>query len=150
LGCGLGRNLANLYSNSVGIEPDLKAVGIARSRGFTAFSPEEFKNHYSKKEFDSLLCSHVLEHMSPENGSQLIGSYLEFVKPEGNIVLICHQIAGYKSDDDHKYFHTRESIASLMGSLGIKLIKDYSFPFPRPVGTIFKHNETVVIGQLVK
>jgi 2-polyprenyl-3-methyl-5-hydroxy-6-metoxy-1,4-benzoquinol methylase len=149
VGCGLGRNLAHLGNDSVGVDPDTQAVQISRERGFKTFTPQDFAIEFAATKFDSLLCSHVLEHMNPEEGASLLKAYLPHLKKNGKIVLICPQSAGYKSDDDHKYFHTQESLHKILKSLNIKFEKSYSFPFPNFVGSIFKHNESVVIGHIV-
>ena len=42
VGCGLGRNLAHLANDSVGVDHNADSIAIARSRGLTAFTSAEF------------------------------------------------------------------------------------------------------------
>jgi hypothetical protein len=43
-------------------------------------------------------------------------------------------------------FLDSDDVADLMESCGIVGIRDYSFPFPRNLGKVFRYNETVVVG----
>src|SRR5215211_6096300 len=67
VGCGVGRNLINLtgVSPAVGVDHNKHSVAIAKSRGLNAFTPEEFLDtpYAEPSSFDSLLLSHVAEHM---------------------------------------------------------------------------------------
>src|SRR3954464_3740393 len=66
VGCGVGRNLDHLRGTSVGVDHNLRALEIAKERGLTAYTPEELRasGWIGPGCFDSLLFSHVLEHMN--------------------------------------------------------------------------------------
>ncbi len=98
VGCGVGRNLANLGGNGVGVDHNAESVATARSRGFTAFTVDEFEaSEYAKPgRFDALLLSHVAEHMQEPEAVQLLSSYVGYVKPGGRVVIICPQEAGFR------------------------------------------------------
>ena len=70
VGCGLGRNLAYLGADSVGVDHNADAVNTARERGFTALTADEFVSSPVAEPggFDTLLFAHVLEHMDRAAG----------------------------------------------------------------------------------
>src|SRR5438105_4262964 len=74
VGCGVGRNLFHLRGHSVGVDRNRHAVGIARSRGLPAYTPEELRGSEWGKpgRFDALLFSHVLEHMTRQEAAELV------------------------------------------------------------------------------
>lgn len=67
VGCGLGRNLLNLGGPDagVGVDHNAEAVATARSRGLVAYLPDDFlaSEYAARGRFDSMLLSHVAEHM---------------------------------------------------------------------------------------
>ena len=64
VGCGLGRNLGHVDGHGIGVDHNPHSVEVVRSRGMTAFTPEEFlaSKFAVPGRFDSLLSAHVLEH----------------------------------------------------------------------------------------
>ena len=150
VGCGIGRNLAHLGGNGVGIDHNASAVEGARRRGLTAFVPEEFVASEEAREasFDALLCAHVVEHMRLDEAIALIGSHLRYVRPGGRVVLIAPQDAGFRADPTHVEFMEFAKLHSLLEAHGVAPERSYSFPFPRFVGHLFPHNEFVVVGRV--
>ena len=97
--------------------------------------------------FDSLLVAHVLEHLSPAEATTLVREYLPFVRPDGQVVVICPQERGQRSDATHVTFMPADVIGRVLADAGVRVTRSSSFPFPRPMGRWFTHNETVVIGR---
>jgi SAM-dependent methyltransferase len=153
LGCGLGRNLAHLGGKGVGVDTDVQAISVARERGFKAYQPDEFfKSDFSKPaSFDSLLASHCLEHMDATGAVKLLQQYLPMLKQGGKLVLITPQEVGYASDVDHKNFLDFSALEKILDLTGrkFKILREYSFPFPRAVGKVFRHNEFVLVAELM-
>lgn len=147
IGCGIGRNLC--YLDGVGIDPNISAVEIARLQGLTAYSPEEFLASPACQEasYDSLLLAHVAEHIGIDQTKSLIAGYLNLLKPNGQVVMITPQEAGYRSDDTHVAFIDFDGLTTINIALGLRLHRKYSFPFPRQIGKLFRYNEFVVISQ---
>jgi SAM-dependent methyltransferase len=143
VGCGIGRNLATLAPGSVGVDHNAASVAIARERGFTAYTSEEFVSspHAVNGSFDSMLLAHVIEHMAAKLGEQLVREYLPYVRPGGKVFFICPQERGYKSDATHERFTTNEDLAALARSVGLVPERAASFPFPRFAGKAFTYNE---------
>ena len=150
VGCGVGRNLGHLDGKAVGVDHSERAVAIARARGFLAFTPEEFScSPYSEgAQFDTLLCSHVIEHMSREKSVELIGRYLRNIRTGGRVVLISPQESGHRRDPTHVRFVDFDALSALVADLSLTEVTRRSFPFPRPVGRLFPYNEFVVVARV--
>ncbi|MDN3920475.1 class I SAM-dependent methyltransferase [Roseateles violae] len=150
LGCGIGRNLRNLDGNGVGVDHNDQSVQTSRLRGYRAFTPAQFmESPYARcGTFDSLLLSHVAEHMHEDECIALLNEYLPFVRPSGQVVLICPQEAGYASDATHVQFMDFEALTRSLAALGISPERSYSFPLPRSFGRFFKYNEFVAVGKV--
>lgn len=149
VGCGIGRNLTNLGGAGVGVDPNPDAIAICRARGLTAFTPADLatSEYSAPARFDSLLISHVLEHLSDADALALIKQYLPCIRPGGRAVFITPQEAGFKSDPTHLVFVDLPRLESLSRAAGLTRQSGYSFPFPRPVGRWFKYNEFVLIAR---
>jgi len=150
VGCGLGRNLAHLDGNGVGIDHNPESIAIAKARGLTALTIEEFfASEYAKPaQFDSLLFAHVIEHVSPGYAIELVSGYLKFLRPGGIVCFITPQESGYKTDKTHVTFVDFDGLARLSQKLGLVEQRRYSFPFPRFVGRAFPYNEFVMVTSL--
>jgi len=150
IGCGIGRNLEHLRGTGVGVDHNEHVVAVCRKRGFTAYTTEEFltSDEATKGSFDSLLLSHVVEHTTPEEASELLRSYLPFIRPGGLVIFETPQEVGYKSDSSHRRFADFNLLAALSAEFGAVVERQYSFPFPRPVGRLFIYNEFVETARL--
>jgi 2-polyprenyl-3-methyl-5-hydroxy-6-metoxy-1,4-benzoquinol methylase len=150
LGCGIGRNLAHLDgSGAVGVDHNADSVHACRSRGLEAYTIEEFRAspHARAGAFDSLLAAHLMEHLSEPDGRSLLQEYLPYVRPGGQIVFITPQERGQTSDPTHVRFVDFAASAALATSLGLTVRRQYSFPFPRAAGTLFRYNEFVTVTE---
>lgn len=149
VGCGVGRNLAHLDGNGVGVDTNPHSVAVARRRGLTAFTSDEFADSDEAVlgGFDGLLFAHVLEHMRNEEAVALVGEYLPYVRGEGALVVIVPQEAGYASDDTHVEFVGDDTLATIHDRYGLIPVSLRSFPFPRRAGRVFRHNETVAVAR---
>lgn len=150
VGCGIGRNLSNLGRDAaVGVDPNRDAIEVCRTRGLVAFTPEELaaSDYATSGRFDTLLVSHVLEHLSNSDAIDLVARYLPLVKSGGRAVFITPQEAGYRSDPTHVEFVDLGGLETICTVLGLSPIARYSFPFPRPVGRWFRYNEFVMVAR---
>ncbi|MBW2269105.1 MAG: class I SAM-dependent methyltransferase [Deltaproteobacteria bacterium] len=149
VGCGIGRNLVHLGRNGVGIDHNARAIEVARERGCTAFTPEAFAGSDFARDaaFDALLCAHVVEHMHHDEAVALLGEYVRFVRPRGQVALMAPQEAGFRSDPTHVEYMDLARLRQLLDAHGLVCERAYSFPFPRSVGRFFPHNEFVVVGR---
>jgi SAM-dependent methyltransferase len=149
VGCGIGRNLAHLEGRGVGVDTNPSSVQVARQQGLDAYTVEEFLDSSvaTPDRYGTLLIAHVLEHMSFDQASDLVGDYLRFLRPGGKVLVIVPQEAGFKSDPTHVAFLDLDDIARIESRHGLARERDYSFPFPRFFGAVFLYNETVAISR---
>lgn len=148
IGCGIGRNLEALPEGSVGVDHNEDAVRMARSRGLTAFTVDEWEaiRDGFGGAFDGLLVAHVLEHMSPASALELLKQYLPFLRCGGRAFLICPQERGFASDPTHVQFTTGEDLRAIAEGVGLFPNEPFSFPFPRWAGQVFTHNESCLLA----
>jgi SAM-dependent methyltransferase len=152
VGCGVGRNLAHLDGLAVGVDANADCVARCRTRGFAAYLPNEFASRAALgefPEFDSVLVAHVLEHLPQEAADNLVSEYLQYLKPQGRLILMTPQEAGYRSDPTHVRFVDGDSLVAMCKQHGLRIERNYSFPFPRAAGRFFRYNEFVVVGSSV-
>lgn len=149
IGCGLGRNLAHLGNNGVGVDHNPESIATARARGLTAFTSDEFPStpYAVPGAFDAALVAHVVEHLDPDFAVELIQSYLPYVRSGGQVVFITPQERGYRSDATHVTFVDFDGLRALSVKLGLTPIRQYSFPFPRAAGKAFAYNEFVTLAR---
>ena len=149
VGCGLGRNLRNLAGKGVGVDHNPESVSSVRSAGYLAFLPDELRaSEYGRPgRFDALLLSHVAEHMHFDEAHALLATYLPLVRAQGRVVLITPQEVGFRSDPTHVELFDFAALSRLATGLGLAIEKQYSFPFPRFVGRVFRHNEFVLLAR---
>jgi 2-polyprenyl-3-methyl-5-hydroxy-6-metoxy-1,4-benzoquinol methylase len=151
VGCGIGRCLDFIRPRGVGMDPNSSAIAVCRENGHEAYSPEEFATAVasSGEQFDTLLCSHVLEHLDEATGVALIGRYLPYVRPGGRVLLITPQERGQQSDTTHVRMMDAAAHTRLAEQCGLTIEKMSSFPLPRVFGRWFVYNETVVLARAV-
>ena len=149
VGCGIGRNLAHLGGDGVGVDHNPTSIAAARRRGLEAYTVDEFfRSEWARPgAFDGLLAAHLLEHMPESDALEILSSYLPFVRAGGRIVFITPQQRGYASDSTHVRFVGFEEAGELAAKLGLTVDRTYSFPFPRLAGRIFTHNEFITVTR---
>jgi SAM-dependent methyltransferase len=151
VGCGIGRNLQHLDGNGVGVDTNPHSIEVARSNGLTAYTSDQFgaSPDATPGGFGSLLFAHVLEHMTPDQASSLLGVYLPYLRDGGRVVVIVPQEAGFRSDPTHVSFLDLDDLEHLEADNGLVREAGYSFPLPRFAGRVFTHNETVALSRKV-
>jgi len=154
VGCGIGRNLhhlgtAGVGTAGVGVDHNIDSIAVARSKGLTAHTPEEFLQSADcgPASYDTMLLAHVVEHMDRDAAVGLLRTYLAYLKAEGRVVFITPQEAGYRTDETHVRFVDFDGLADLATAIGFIITRKYSFPFPRTTGKIFPYNEFVAVAQ---
>jgi SAM-dependent methyltransferase len=150
VGCGIGRNLANLAPGSVGVDHNAHSVRYCRERGMTAYTPDEFRAsaHAAPRSFDGLLAAHLVEHMDRGSALEVLGSYLPSLRSGAVVVLITPQERGYASDHTHVRFCAHGECAELCTTLGLRVRTQSSFPLPRAAGKLFTYNEFVTLADV--
>lgn len=150
VGCGIGRNLRNLAGRSVGVDTNAAAVAVAVNQGLPAFTLEEWPESAFAQlaTFDTLLFSHVLEHLSFTDAHNVISGYLPYIRPGGLVVIECPQEVGYRSDATHIRWVDEAEIRRQCSALGLELEREFSFPFPRALGRAFIYNQFEAVARV--
>jgi 2-polyprenyl-3-methyl-5-hydroxy-6-metoxy-1,4-benzoquinol methylase len=149
VGCGIGRNLRHLGPGSVGVDTNPYCVHAAREAGCTAFTPDEFRasTHFRLASVDTLLLAHVVEHMTEAEAAALVREYAPLVRPNGRLILIAPQEAGFRSDTTHVELMDFGRLKAIAARAGFTPERTYSFPFPRVAGRWFTYNEFVLLSR---
>lgn len=149
IGCGIGRNLKYLKNKqNVGVDHNAGSVEICRQDGFEACVPDEFHSMFAHRKFQTLLLSHVIEHLTLDQTHSMLEEYLPYMDVDSRLVIICPQQRGFASDETHvTYFHEK-NIRDLLVRFLFKKILYKSFPLPKFFGKLFIYNEHVVVAQL--
>jgi SAM-dependent methyltransferase len=148
VGCGLGRNLQAL-PDAVGVDHNEHSIAIARQRGLTAWSTQEWPTcpDAVPASFDTMLVAHVLEHLDAAEALEVVRSYLPFLRDRARLVLICPQERGYATDPTHVRFVDDAALEATAHDLGFVPQRRLSFPFPRFAGRAFPYNEFVLVAD---
>lgn len=144
VGCGNGRNLQFLPDGSIGVDHNPHLVDSARARGLTAYTTEEFfadPTVSAPGRFDSMLASHLIEHMHRNQALEVLRAYLPSVRSGGRVVCITPQERGFSFDPTHIEYTDFVGLRQITDELGLKYLRQYSFPFPRWLGKVFVYNE---------
>lgn len=152
VGCGIGRCLDFIRPRGVGVDPNATGVAVCRDNGHEAYVPAEFAaavaSAQSPRQFDTLLCSHVLEHLDEPTGFELIRQYLPYIVPGGRVLLITPQQRGQRSDETHVRMMDPAALRAVAAQCGLTIERISSFPLPRLFGRWFIYNETVTIARV--
>ena len=147
VGCGIGRNLRYLgRSDALGVDHNEASVEFTNKLGFKAVSSQEFERMLPslKETFDSILISHVIEHMTPEQALKLLNDYLPALKKGGKVVVICPQQRGYRSDKTHETYFDRLMLEEFALKVCGTNLEYRSFPLPSLFGRAFIYNENIL------
>ena len=146
VGCGIGRNLHFLGSRAVGVDHNSISIKVCKERGFTAYTPDEFfaLTDSAPKQFDTILFSHVVEHLTLVDAHDLLHTYIKLLLPSGKLIIICPQKRGFASDATHITYFNLDSLAQLATSVQCRELSRESFPFPAFFGRWFTYNEWIM------
>ena len=152
IGCGIGRGLDFVQPRGVGVDPNETAIAVCCEKGHEAHTPAEFAAVYAAPEpgqpFDTLLCSHVLEHLDEPTGVELLRTYLPYLGASGRVLLITPQERGQRSDSTHVRLMDAAALTELADKCGLVIERISSFPLPRLFGRWFIYNETVTLARV--
>ena len=149
IGCGIGRCLGFIPDRAIGVDNNETSINVCLDLGYRAYTPDQFKLEFvpGESSFDTVLLSHVVEHMNIDQAKGLIEEYLPYCRAGCRLVLIAPQEKGFKSDATHVEFMDFSKLSQIGGALGFERVKQYSYPFPRLMGKAFIYNEFVHIGR---
>ena len=121
------------------------------TKGFFGYQPVVFENTFSgsKNSFDTLLISHVVEHLSFNDASDLVRFYSKWLRELGQLVVICPQIKGFGSDETHVTYFDRDQLLKLLTEKCFTQSKYRSFPFHSFFGKYWIYNEHIVVATKI-
>jgi len=152
-GCGSGELLKKIEHDCVGLEVNKNAVKYCKKNGLNVHLYDPISDDYSFSQFtkfDSLVMSHVLEHLAqPEIVlTKILKSCFRLgVK---RILLIVPGKKGFLSDKTHKKFIDINFIMNnyLNDNYGYELREVTYFPLNNKIfGDLFTHNESLFIYE---
>ncbi len=118
VGCGNGRYLELLASaghRPTGVDANPATVERMRSQGYEVYAPSNLPDP-SDEGFDTVLMSHVVEHMTPDQMLETIDLYLGYLAPGGALVVASPLMyPGFYDDYDHVKPYTPQALARLFG-----------------------------------
>lgn len=137
-----------MRGNGVGIDHNPDSLRYARERGLRVFTPEDFRGSLFNvpHSFDSLLLSHVAEHMTQAEAIALLATYRDILRPQGKLIIMTPQEAGFSRDATHREFVDFRKSRAIAEALGFETVTQYSFPLPRIFGKIFYFNEFISVS----
>lgn len=149
VGCGIGRNLRHVRGAGIGIDHNRHSIDFARSQGLEAYTTSEFMELSEARNwrFDSVLFSHVAEHMTQAQYVELLREYIPLLREGGRVLVFCPQEAGFKTDSSHVEFMDFAKLRDAAADAGLHFEREYSFPFPRLAGRLFPYNEFVSVSR---
>lgn len=130
IGVGKGYFAKICNENSIdyyGIEPNVKQAEKLKKEGFNITScmtpPVPFENN----QFDTIYCSHILEHMDTYQMAQnLIADIFNKLKEDGHIVIVSPNFIDWQKDfyDDctHNYVTTLRRVVQLLSNNGFEIV----------------------------
>jgi 2-polyprenyl-3-methyl-5-hydroxy-6-metoxy-1,4-benzoquinol methylase len=146
IGCGTGATLEYLKSKGasyvVGIDVNKEAVDVASKRGLDlvlSLNVEKDDFPFSKKEFDCIILTDVLEHLY--NPWETLKKITPYLKDDGYVLLSIPNIKNYQVlrrlvfydewsygeegilDNTHIRFFTLKEIKKLLDFAGLKILK---------------------------
>lgn len=131
LGCGPGRYL-KFFKDAIGVDHNKYLVQYAQAQGLNALQTQDFLQLFPKgPAFDTMLCSHVLEHMPILDAIDLLKTYLPYLKKQGRLVVILPHGKSYKNDPTHVVDFKMSHMQMVAKELNMLLLRQIFYPFPK-------------------
>jgi SAM-dependent methyltransferase len=115
VGCGVGRYLIPLNKEGhevIGVDANYNLVNNLRSMRYRVYHTSEIE--YIDVQFDYIIMSHVIEHVSPSNIIKFIDGYLKLLKPDGELIIATPLMYdGFYNNYDHVRPYPPQSIQAL-------------------------------------
>lgn len=84
----------------------------------------------NKEKFDTLLFSHILEHMNFQDGISLIKTYLPFLNNSGRLVIIVPHGFCFKNAPTHILYYEINKVKELATNIKFLVTKSFYHHFP--------------------
>jgi len=87
IGCGTGEFIKNAPEKIIGIDANKQTLLICKKKDFNVLLGSAVKLPFEKKSFSGIHCSHVIEHLQPEEAYKLLKEVSRVLKSKGTFVL---------------------------------------------------------------
>lgn len=125
VGCGIGDYL-EFRKNTIGVDINPFLVEICKNKKLNSKLMQGDILPFQANKFDGVILDNVLEHI--ENPEKIILEIRRVLKNSHFLVVGVPGISGYKVDDDHKVFYTKECLIKLFKPYGFKEITTFGAP----------------------
>ncbi len=109
VGCGVGRFISKAPQQIKGVDNNIETVEICQKKGFSVVKGDVTKLPFEDNSFDGVYCSHVIEHLYPEQAHRLLYEMARVLKKGGIFVIgapLLH--SGFYDDFTHiKPYHPK-------------------------------------------
>lgn len=130
IGAGAGE-FSFAYPDSIGIEINPYLATYGHQRGLKISQASIFSLPFANQEFDGVLMSNVLEHLSAPEAA--FGEAARVLKPGGRLAVTVPFMAGFRRDKTHQTFLNEPDLLRFGSVNRLRPIKIYSFP---PFGSL--------------
>jgi len=118
IGCGVGRKMQRLsqlgFENTLGVDINRATVEICRGNGLNVIHTTDFKRKYSRKKFDMLLFSHIIEHFSHHDLKKFLESYFPYARTGAQVIITTPTMgATFYNNFDHVRPYMPQAIAGV-------------------------------------
>jgi len=114
VGCGQGRYLIPLSEKNsvIGVDISQSQLNDLSTRGFNVIHLDDIK--VLNADFDFILMSHIIEHITPDNIIDFLDRYINFLKPDGKLIIATPLLYDEFYDDyDHIKPYTPKALQIL-------------------------------------
>lgn len=87
-GCGIGRFLEMDPVKITGLERNTANIKLAKEKGYSVTNGNVTNIPFGKNTFDAVHCSHVIEHLTPDELHQALQEFDRILKPNGKLIII--------------------------------------------------------------
>ena len=120
VGCGIG-DFVKFRKNTIGIDINTEMVEYCKMANLNVKKMEPNVIPFSDKSFEGVVLDNVLEHI--KNPQDLILEIKRVLKEKNTLIVGVPGISGYKADDDHKVFYTKENLIKLLKKMDLVKLK---------------------------
>ena len=125
IGCGIGDLLA-YRENTLGVDINKKMIDWCKDQGHSVKLMTTDCIPFGDNTFDSVVLDNVLEHI--ENPTNILSEAYRVLKDNGEILVGVPGIKGYKKDNDHKVFYSKNYLIETLQNNGYIEKKIFAMP----------------------
>lgn len=148
IGCGFGIYFT-INHGAVGIDLNQDAIEECKRSGHNAMLADVAKGlHFGDKSFDWVIAYDFIEHLEQEDIRKTFREVSRVLDNGGRWLVAVPNRKGFDWDREitgHKTFVEKDLMKRLSNEAGFRIIRNYSYPFPKMLGEWFKHNKDIYV-----